>query len=65
MITDNHQVAALVVRHIDQEIEKLKDQLANPKPSDQYTDNLRLWSCVGEIRGLKKLKDQLTGKDAQ
>lgn len=63
MITENQYAAQEIARHIDQVIDKLKDQLANPKPSDAYTDQVRLWSAVGEIKGLKNLKDQLIRDD--
>lgn len=63
MITDNQYVAAQVVRHIDQMIDRLKDQLANPKMTDAYTDQVLLWSTVGQIQGLKNLKKELIKDD--
>ena len=63
MITDNQYVAAQVVRHIDQMIDRLKDQLANPKMKDAYTDQVLLWSTVGQIQGLKNLKKELIKDD--
>lgn len=63
MITDNQYVAAQVVRHIDQMIDRLKDQLANPKMQDAYTDQVLLWSTVGQIQGLKNLKKELIKDD--
>lgn len=65
MITENQYVAAQVVRHIDQMIDKLKDQLANPKMQDSYTDQVLLWSTVGQIQGLKNLKKELIKDDEQ
>ena len=63
MITDNQFVAAQVVRHIDQAIEKLKEQLANPKMSDAYTDQVLLWSTVGQVKALKNLRNELIKDD--
>ena len=63
MITENQYVAQQVGRHIDLMIEKLKKKLANPQPSDTYTDQVRLWSTVGQIKGLKNLKNELIKDD--